>query len=85
MTQYEKAHVISKIDGYFAQRPSEDPERAFLRAKQETLAAYQRTLANIEALTWEEFRAGRKTCERDLTASGATTGEVLGAPVARAA
>jgi len=78
MNQYEKAHVVSKIDGYFLPGPIESHEQAFLRAQRETIAAYRRTLANLESLTWEQFRIGRKDCQRTLaSAIVVDDGEIL--------
>lgn len=57
MNQYEQTNAGHLIDGYFIPRPGESKIKAFERAKAETLKNLVASVANVEALTLEQFTA----------------------------
>ncbi|AIE64547.1 hypothetical protein ACVNAN_001679 [Enterobacter hormaechei] len=63
MDRFKKANAAIKIDGYYLPRPEESSlgkqETAFNRAKEEALMHLKNQVMDIEALTYDDFRAMR--------------------------
>jgi len=55
MTQIQRENAIHRIRGYFLPKPGESNEAAFARAKEETLTNMRRDVADVEAVTPEQF------------------------------
>ncbi len=57
MNRYELDNAIEKVQGYYIPRPSEKPQAAFERARQEAVRRLTETIANINALDFQQFAA----------------------------
>lgn len=50
MTQSERQNAIHKIDGYYLPRPGESNQKAFARAKQQTIEQLRSDLKDVEEI-----------------------------------
>ena len=55
MNRYEKQHAIEKIKGYIVPRSNESQTDAFNRAQNECIAAYERQIQCIRAITQSDI------------------------------
>lgn len=69
MNEHERQNAVEKIDGYFFPRPNEGGAAAFERAQAECLMHLRRQLANVEAVTLQQFREVRRPNKPNVEAA----------------
>ena len=57
MSQYDIKNAAERVEGYFIPRPGESDEKAFERAKTETVANMKNALTQTESLTFDQWKA----------------------------
>jgi len=57
MSQYDIKNAAERVEGYFILRPGECDEKAFERAKVETVINMKNALAQTEALTFDQWKS----------------------------
>ena len=82
MNRFQKDAALSWIDGYYFSLPGEGKveEKAFLRAKQETIKVYRQYIKNLEETTFEMYQIHEKELEKNkqtLTLPGTLIDDII--------
>jgi hypothetical protein len=63
MNQYQQANAARLIEGYYLPRPNDKMPAAFERAQGDCVAQLRIQLANVEALTLDQYKAALRIKE----------------------